>query len=163
MRHAAARRDVANGGLNRRVANDQRRRGIADKIVDLLDAIGGVHGEEHEAAAQAGQIDHQSLGRLLDLQGNAVAGLQTKLREQRRVARGIGGQPVEGPVARPAGTARRLKGETCPVIGEGSFDQRVEGEAHGGSQGSGVRQLLIARSSRACTTRFRYTADCMCR
>ena len=58
----------------RRIADDERRLGIADEIVELGGRVGGVERQEDGAGPHAAEIEKQRLGRFFDLHRDPVAG-----------------------------------------------------------------------------------------
>ena len=70
--------------LLRGVADEQPRCRVADEIVDLGPGIGGVQRQEDPAHLQRRQIQRDGLGRLLDLDGHAVAGRHARRGQRAR-------------------------------------------------------------------------------
>src|SRR5690606_30494894 len=74
--------DFENGLFGGRVADDERRLGIADEIIHLVKAIGCVHGQKDKAAAQTGKINAKRFRGFLHLQRHAIPGLEPALRKK---------------------------------------------------------------------------------
>ena len=67
--------------------DDRARLGVLEEVAHFPFLIGAVEGQMDEAAAQACEVEQQRLGGFLDLDGDAVPGLEPQFREERCVAR----------------------------------------------------------------------------
>ena len=61
-----------------RVADEQRRLGVADEVFDLGRGVAGVERQEDAARADGGEIEDDGLDRFLDLRGHPVPGLHAE-------------------------------------------------------------------------------------
>jgi hypothetical protein len=78
VRHARLRREFVGERAHLRPADEQPRRRILEEMLQLMALVGRVERQEDGASAQAGEIQHQRLGRLFHLRGKAIAGLQAQ-------------------------------------------------------------------------------------
>ena len=76
---------LVRSGLQRlapaRVADEDRRLGVADEVLDLGRGVAGVERQEDPAGAHRAEVEHDRLDRLLDLGGDPVAGLHAEAGE----------------------------------------------------------------------------------
>ena len=68
-------------------ADRQRRAGVGEEIFEFGERIGGVERQQRRAGLQAGERQHDHVGRLVDLHGDAVARLDAEIGERARRAR----------------------------------------------------------------------------
>ena len=74
-RHAGLPRHGREGLALGRIADEQRRLGIAEEVGDLGRRVGGVQRQEHRAGPDRAEIQEQDLRALLDLHRDPVPGL----------------------------------------------------------------------------------------
>jgi hypothetical protein len=69
-----------------RLRHHRARLGVLEEVGDLAFLVCAVERQVHEAGAQAAQVQQQRLGRLLDLDRDAIARREAAAREKRRIA-----------------------------------------------------------------------------
>ena len=115
VRHAMATRDRLDPAQVRGAADDHRRLGVRDEVVDLGGLVGGVQRQERIAGAQRREIEQHRLGRLVDLHRDPCALRELQSLEQVRDhrARALDVVPaVPGALAGVDAAARAVGRET---------------------------------------------------
>ena len=106
-----------------RAADRQRRRGIVEKILELGERIGGVERQQRRPRLEAGERQHDRVGRLVDLRRDAVARLDADLDQRARrppgagEKLGVGQRRTVGRVDRQLVAARRALEQQVEKIG----------------------------------------------
>ena len=88
-------REVAQRSERSRPADRQRGAGVGEEIFELGERVGGVERQQRGARLQAGEREHDHVGRLVDLHRDAIARLDAEIGQRpRRAARALEQFPV---------------------------------------------------------------------
>jgi hypothetical protein len=109
-----------------RAAESDARFGVGHEMRDLARLVGRVERQVHHPRAQAAEIEEHGLLGLLDLRGDAVAGLQPERNQQVGIARRLGFEVG----VRVAPAARDLEAHGLGLPGERARQDGVEVLAH---------------------------------
>ena len=92
------------------IADHQRRLGVGDEIVELVERIGGVERQIDGAGTHGGEVEHQALDRFLGLRRDAVADLDAALDQHIGHLAGAGDQIAIGDALAVMGLDRKAFG-----------------------------------------------------
>jgi hypothetical protein len=126
--HARPARERVEPGRAARVGHEQRRLGVGQHVADLARLVGRVHGQGHRTGAQAGEVEEERLGRLLDLERDPLALADAQPVEEAGVAGGGGVELGVGDAAAPVAGLDERAARAGPVA---VLDQREERGVHG--------------------------------
>ena len=79
-----------------RAADGERGRRIVEEIFELGERIGGVERQQRRARLQAGEQQHDGVGRFVDLRGDTVARLDAEIDQRARRLSGAGEELAVG-------------------------------------------------------------------